>query len=99
MVFATLFGIIIGPSGADIFTPRSWGSTSDEVTNEITLEVTRIVLALGVFAIGVELPKAYMWIHRKSLLLMVVPVMMWGWLISAGELVYISVFIHIHLAA
>jgi hypothetical protein len=73
VVFATLFGIVVGsgltictanskahskqffsgPSGANIFTPRSWGSTSDEITNDITLEVTRIVLALGVFAIGV----------------------------------------------
>lgn len=42
-----------GPSGANIFRPRDWGNTSDKVTNDITLEVTRIVLALGVFAIGV----------------------------------------------
>lgn len=75
-----------GPSGLNLFTPRSWGSTSDEVTNEITLEVMRIVLAIGVFAIGVELPKAYLAIHWKSLALTVVPVMAWGWLISAGKL-------------
>ncbi|KAF9516786.1 hypothetical protein BS47DRAFT_1371584 [Hydnum rufescens UP504] len=87
VVFATLFGIAIGPSGANIFTPRSWGKMSDATTNEITLEVTRIVLALGVFAIGVELPKAYMAIHWKSLVLTVVPVMAWGWFVSAGLIV------------
>ena len=93
-----------GPSGANIFTPRNWGNMSDEVTNNITLEVTRVVLALGVFSIGVgepalvptlcpfndlifpeELPGAYMLRHWKSLVLTVVPVMAWGWFVSAGE--------------
>jgi len=48
-----------GPYGANIFNPRDWGGASDETTNTITLELTRVVLAIGVFAIGVELPKAY----------------------------------------
>jgi sodium/hydrogen antiporter len=48
-----------GPYGANIFNPRDWGGASDEITNTITLELTRVVLAIGVFAIGVELPKAY----------------------------------------
>ena len=30
---------------------------NNETVNEITLEVTRVVIAIGVFAIGVELPK------------------------------------------
>jgi len=33
-----------------------------KTTNTITLELTRVVLAIGVFAIGVELPKAYMFV-------------------------------------
>jgi len=45
--------------------------------NEITLEFTRVVLAIGVFAIGVELPKAYMKRHWKSLLYLLFPVMTW----------------------
>jgi hypothetical protein len=52
----------IGPFGANIFNPRDWGGASDETTNTITLELTRVVLAIGVFAIGVELPKAYMFV-------------------------------------
>jgi len=43
----------------------------------ITLEFTRVVLAIGVFAIGVELPKAYMARHWKSLVFLLVPVMTW----------------------
>ena len=76
----TLFGIFMGPHFAGVFDPRSWGSNS----NEITLEVMRIVLAMGLFAIGVELPKSYMADHAKSLLAMIVPTMAIGWVIVAG---------------
>lgn len=65
-----------GPYGAGIFDPRHWGG-STEVTNMITLEFTRVVLAIGVFAIGVELPKAYMARHWKSMFFLLVPVMTW----------------------
>ena len=80
VVLGTGFGVIIGPYCANIFNPRSWGNDS----NEITLEVMRVVLATGLFAIGVELPKAYIKEHVKSLLIMVVPTMAFGWFICAG---------------
>ncbi|KII92097.1 hypothetical protein PLICRDRAFT_36884 [Plicaturopsis crispa FD-325 SS-3] len=80
VVLGTAFGILMGPHVANIFNPRTWGSESDA----ITLEVTRIVLAMGLFAIGVELPKAYLAEHAKSLLIMVVPTMAFGWVIVAG---------------
>ncbi|THH29119.1 hypothetical protein EUX98_g5069 [Antrodiella citrinella] len=82
--WAFLFGVVIGPYGANIFDPRSWGDGNRDVSNQITLEVTRVVLAIGVFAIGVELPKAYMARHWKSLLILLGPVMTWGWFVSAG---------------
>ena len=44
----------------------------------------RVVLAMGLFAIGVELPKTYMADHAKSLLAMIVPTMAIGWVIVAG---------------
>ncbi|KAF9030638.1 Sodium/hydrogen exchanger family-domain-containing protein [Panaeolus papilionaceus] len=83
-IWAFVFGIIIGPYGANVFNPRSWGGDGDESTNVITLEFTRVVLAIGVFAIGVELPKAYMARHWKSLFFLLVPVMTWGWFVSAA---------------
>ena len=55
-----------------------------EAQNNITLEFMRVVLATGLFAIGVELPKAYLAEHARSLLAMVVPTMAFGWVISAG---------------
>lgn len=66
-----------GPYGANIFDPHGWGGGNEDVTNTITLEFTRVVLAIGVFAIGVELPKAYMAKHWKSLFFLLVPVMTW----------------------
>ncbi|KAF8891636.1 Sodium/hydrogen exchanger family-domain-containing protein [Infundibulicybe gibba] len=82
VVLGTAFGIIIGPQCAGIFDPRSWITES----NAITLEVMRIVLATGLFIIGVELPRSYMWQHAKGLAIMVVPTMATGWVIVAGVL-------------
>ncbi len=70
----------MGPYFLDIFDPRAWGHAS----NTITLEVMRIVLATGLFAIGVELPKSYMAQHAKSLSAMVIPTMAIGWIVVAG---------------
>jgi hypothetical protein len=81
VVFGTGFGVLLGPHVLNIFDPRSWTS----VTNLLTREVMRIVLAIGLFAIGVRLPTRYMAEHAKSLLIMVVPTMAFGWLISAGK--------------
>jgi len=58
----------MGPHCAGIFDPRSWGARE----HQITLEVMRIVLATGLFAIGVELPKSYLAKHAKGLVVMVV---------------------------
>jgi hypothetical protein len=81
VVLGTAFGVILGPHVLDIFDPRSWTG----VTDNLTREIMRVVLGTGLFAIGVELPKKYMAEHAKSLLIMVVPTMAFGWLVSAGE--------------
>lgn len=54
---AVVTGIIVGPYVLGLFDPRGWGNGNSEVANEITLEVTRVVIAISVFAVGVELPK------------------------------------------
>lgn len=86
MVLGTFFGVLMGPHVANVFDPRSWGSH----TNAITLEIMRIVLATGLFAIGIELPKAYMAKHAKGLLVMVVPTMALGWIMVAGVCLRVS---------
>ncbi|KAF2138856.1 uncharacterized protein K452DRAFT_233609 [Aplosporella prunicola CBS 121167] len=75
---ATLCGIIFGPHAANLINPLDWGNT-----DLITLEFSRIVLVVQCFAVGVELPKAYMERHWRSLFALLVPVMTFGWLITS----------------
>ncbi|KAL4762174.1 Na+/H+ antiporter Nha1 [Aspergillus foveolatus] len=75
---ATICGIIFGPHAANLFNPIEWGNV-----DKITLECSRIVLVVQCFAVGVELPKAYMERHWKSVTLLLLPVMTWGWLITS----------------
>ena len=75
----------MGPHCANIFDPRAWGDR----TQQVTLEVMRVVLATGLFAIGVELPQSYLADHAKGLLVMVVPTMAFGWLVVAGVYAFI----------
>jgi sodium/hydrogen antiporter len=81
VVLGTAFGVILGPHVLNIFSPRSWTG----VTDILTREIMRIVLGTGLFAIGVELPKKYMAEHARSLLIMVVPTMAFGWLVSGSK--------------
>ncbi|KAF8336223.1 Cation/H+ exchanger [Amanita rubescens] len=81
----TTFGISIGPHVANIFNPRGWVHPPFNVDN-ITLEVMRITLATGLFAIGVQLPGGYMYKRAKSLLVMIVPTMAVGWIIVSAIL-------------
>ncbi len=75
---ATLCGIIFGPHAANLIDPQSWGNV-----DLITLEFARIVLVVQCFAVGVELPRAYMEKHWKSVTLLLIPVMTFGWLITS----------------
>ena len=75
---ATICGIIFGPSAANLINPLVWGNT-----DQITLEFSRIVLVVQCFAVGVELPKYYMERHWRSMVMLLVPVMTWGWLITS----------------
>ena len=75
---ATICGIIFGPHAANLFNPASWGNV-----DQITLECSRVVLVVQCFAVGVELPKAYMERHWRSVVFLLVPVMTFGWLVTS----------------
>jgi NhaP-type Na+/H+ or K+/H+ antiporter len=75
---ATICGVIFGPHAANLINPFSWGNT-----DQITLEFSRIVLVVQCFAVGVELPKAYMERHWKSVVFLLLPVMTFGWLMTS----------------
>ena len=74
---AVLFGLIVGPHCLNWFDPTEWGNTDN-----ITFEISRIVLCLQIFAVAVELPKKYMLKHWLSVTMLLVPVMTAGWLIT-----------------
>ncbi|MBW0528732.1 hypothetical protein O181_068447, partial [Austropuccinia psidii MF-1] len=84
-IIAVVFGIILGPYVTGVFDPRAW--SSGHHFDQITLELTRIVIALSVFAVGVELPSAYILRHWRSLAWLLGPAMLLGWLIS-GAFIY-----------
>ncbi|KDN47359.1 hypothetical protein K437DRAFT_255905 [Tilletiaria anomala UBC 951] len=87
---AAVFGIIVGPIAINLFHPAQWGAQPEqvapgnEITNEISLELLRVTIALAVFAAGVELPKKYLLRHWRSLSILLGPVMVYGWLLTAA---------------
>ncbi|KAL8671389.1 MAG: hypothetical protein Q9168_004102 [Polycauliona sp. 1 TL-2023] len=76
---ATVVGIIFGPQVLGVIDPASWGWT-----DTLTQEAARIVVSLQCFTVGVELPKAYFSRHWRSVAMMLVPVMTYGWLVTAA---------------
>ena len=75
---ATLVGIIFGPQGIHLIDPSKWG-----MADKVMHESTRVIVGVQVFAIGVELPKAYFARHWKSVAMLLGPVMTFSWLITA----------------
>ena len=75
---ATLVGILFGPKGFGLLNPKKWG-----MADEIMHEATRVIVGVQVFAVGVELPKAYFARHWRSVGMLLGPVMAFSWLITA----------------
>ncbi|KXN67140.1 Sodium/hydrogen exchanger, partial [Conidiobolus coronatus NRRL 28638] len=76
---ALIFGVIVGPYCLNLFDP-----TKFENQETILLEFSRIVIAIQVMAIGVSMPKKYIWIEKLSIAMLLLPVMLFMWLISGG---------------
>ncbi|KAL0075355.1 Cation/H+ exchanger [Phycomyces blakesleeanus] len=70
-------GILLGPACLDWLNFQELTSTPD-----FTREFTRIIIAIQVMAAGVSLPKAYLRTELRSLLVLLLPVMIWMWLVS-----------------
>ncbi|GAA5795979.1 Sodium/hydrogen exchanger family-domain-containing protein [Helicostylum pulchrum] len=74
---AVVVGIIAGPLVTNGFNPYSW-----DHHDEITKQLTRCIIAIQVMAVGIDLPKHYMKKEWKTMLVLLMPVMMFMWLIS-----------------
>jgi sodium/hydrogen antiporter len=76
---ATLAGIIFGPRGVTVLDPFEWGWADN-----ITQELTRVVIGVQVFTAGIELPPKYMKMHWRSVALLLGPNMLFGWLMCTA---------------
>ncbi|KAJ3001112.1 UNVERIFIED_CONTAM: hypothetical protein HDU68_007058, partial [Siphonaria sp. JEL0065] len=82
---AILFGILIGPLVGKVLDPtHMFGSV-----NHITLEFTRIVVAIQCMACGVDLPGNYVLKEWKSLGMLLGPVMFVKWIVTAAGIYWI----------
>jgi NhaP-type Na+/H+ or K+/H+ antiporter len=75
---AVLFGILLGPYALNIITPRLWG-----LNDGFIKEITRVIVGIQCFAVGIELPKLYFARHWKSILFLLGPIMSVSWAITA----------------
>lgn len=91
---ATLVGIAFGPKGLNAITPLEWGLTDTMIQESVRSSYpisgamlkrlqTRIIVGIQCFAVGVQLPKHYMRKNYRSLLILLGPVMIYGWLACA----------------
>ncbi|KAI8144357.1 Cation/H+ exchanger [Fennellomyces sp. T-0311] len=83
--FAVLFGIAIGPHCLNMVNVDTWGTQET-----ITMEFSRVVIAIQVMVTGVTLPSRFIYKHFKSLIIMLVPVMLAMWFVS-GSIVCLMV--------
>jgi len=81
-MLAVMFGILLGPYDTNLVDPRSWGQGAS--FNEVTLEITRIVVALDVFSTGMELTPAYLLRHRRTMTCLLGPVVLAGWFFGSA---------------
>lgn len=75
---AVLFGILLGPYVLDILTPRQWG-----LDDRVMQEVTRVIVGIQCFAVGIELPKHYFHRHWRSVLIFLGPIMTVSWIVTS----------------
>ncbi|KAL7424782.1 hypothetical protein Q5752_000466 [Cryptotrichosporon argae] len=82
-LLALVAGIVFGPLAADVFSPARWVGGSSTTLSTLTFEITRIVIAVQVLFTGIALPKAYLWRERRSLAVLLLPVMTAAWFVTS----------------
>lgn len=80
-LLAVTVGIIIGPHVLNWVNPFEWSST--EMNNEITYQLTRLVMAVQVLFTGIALPKKYLWREKQSLAVLLFLIMTTAWFVTA----------------
>lgn len=76
-------GVAVGPIALKWFSPLTWVDGGQESLNQLTFQITRIIIGIQVLFAGIDLPKAYLWKEWKSLALLLGPTMIAAWFSSA----------------
>ncbi|KAJ4150868.1 hypothetical protein LMH87_011597 [Akanthomyces muscarius] len=91
-LIAMLVGVAFGPQGAHFIRPREYAGCPQNNLSEtqceanidaITLDFSRLVLAVQLVLAGVQLRSKYMWLEAKSVLLLVGPGMAMMWIATS----------------
>ncbi|KAI9170990.1 Na(+)/H(+) antiporter 2 [Paramyrothecium foliicola] len=88
-VISLLAGVAFGPHGANFIRPASYADcgrshdTCEKSLDSITLNFSRLVLAVQLVLAGVQLPSKYLWREWKPTLLLVGPGMTLMWLATS----------------
>lgn len=75
---ALLLGIALGPIAGNLIRPDEYGDI-----DAITLAFTRLVIGIQLVLAGIQLPSLYVWHHKKSIAILLLPIMTLKWVISA----------------
>ncbi|KAJ3066954.1 hypothetical protein HDU98_009819 [Podochytrium sp. JEL0797] len=87
---AILFGVLIGPIVGNLLDVSDiFGTGSHLFTLEFTRLVILIVVAIQCMACGVDLPGNYLWREKMSLAMLLGPVMVIKWIVSAVGMYWI----------
>ncbi|CAO3683334.1 unnamed protein product [Rhizopus microsporus] len=79
---ALLVGVLAGPLVVNGLNPYTWKDY-----HEITKQLTRCIIAIQVMAVGIELPQHYLKKEWRTVLMFLIPVMIYMWLVS-GTLIW-----------
>jgi NhaP-type Na+/H+ or K+/H+ antiporter len=82
-VIALVFGLVLGPHGANFIRPLDYANGDSHRLDSITLAFSRLVLGVQLVLAGVQLPKNYLMKQWRSLGMLLGPIMVLKWLVSS----------------
>ncbi|KAI1478539.1 Cation/H+ exchanger [Daldinia eschscholtzii] len=80
---AVLTGMILGPIAAKFLDAKRWGYSTPGQQDAITLGIMRVMIGIQLVIAGYQLPARYLHLHRKAIIVCLVPIMALMWLATS----------------
>ncbi|GAA6062359.1 hypothetical protein JCM10212_005701 [Sporobolomyces blumeae] len=77
-------GVVAGPLALNWISPLIWVNYDEDALHYLTFQITRLIIGVQVMFAGIDLPAAYLRREWRSLFMLLLPVMVVAWFISAG---------------